>query len=146
MCVCECERLPSLPPCFLKRAPRLILVGDAFGLMAAFLELNGVYLIHIIDTRAHTHTGTHTYTDIHTWAKLLSFLRVLCVGSRPVADATDRSSVVSTQLRSLKCHHECDVSKCERTNQKQPSATKPHYGIKSEFEYLIIVGNNSGAI
>lgn len=38
---------------FLQHAPRLAL--DVFGLMAAFLELNGVSLIHSIDT-SQTHT------------------------------------------------------------------------------------------
>lgn len=47
-------------PVFLKRALGLVLVGDVFGLLAAFLGLNGVYLIHVIDIPPHTHTLTYT--------------------------------------------------------------------------------------
>lgn len=52
VCVCLCK-------CFMKCALRLIFVGAVFGLMAAFLELNEVYLIHVIDifTKTHAHTG-----------------------------------------------------------------------------------------
>lgn len=66
VCVAGCVTTSWSHPVFFffKRTLRLILVGDVFGLLAAFLGLNGVYLIHVIDiptTHTHlTHTLRHT--------------------------------------------------------------------------------------
>lgn len=73
-------------------APRLILVGDTVGLMAAFLGLNRVYLIHVIDIPTHTHT--------HTCAELMSSLRASAMEADwwPMLQTDPQSSLQSFSL------------------------------------------------
>ncbi len=104
VCVCVCVNYLQSRLVFLKHAPRLFLVGDAFGLMAAFLGLNGVYLIHSIDIPTNTR---RSHTDTHTRMRLMPSLRVLSVGSRLVSDAADGPLVAP--LFSSKRHHERDA-------------------------------------